>query len=367
MKRIFVAILVLVTLFTAASADGVWHYCDLCGREHSGTICPEQCIDPCRENEVGHIHKWYDCPEYTVIDCWYCGEKTINHNANCCPNGDTVWNDKNGVFKTSQYRNEDGARTPTYCTYCEHYGYHFPSECKKAPKPTKTPKPTNTPRPTVHVHTKATLTSTPVREWVKSSNVCYRETIYITTYCTTCDEVISTKQDVHASSHYFGDDRACDYCGYYKECSHTSGITEYKELVRIEVIGTSRHCRIFFYDYEEVCNECNTVIAAYTESVEADHGYYNGVCVNCGFVIKPTETATPVPTATPTSIVTSVSTATPTAKITLAPQFTVNPVYPTPNTQAGTFNDGTTEFRVAIVLIVTFAACAVIFFAFRKK
>jgi len=380
MKKFFVAILILVALFTVAHADGLWHYCDLCGREHSGTICPEQCIDPCSENEVGHIHKWYDCPEYIVTDCWHCGEMTIFHNANCCPEGNTIWNDIKGVFKTRKFKDEEGARLPTYCTYCEHYGYHTSTECKNAPKPTEipttkptaTPKPTNTPKPTEHVHTESTLTSHPQREWVKSNNVCYRETSYITVYCTTCNTVITTKESVSAFSHYFGKDRVCDYCEYGKECQHTECRTEYLGLVCVEELKTFSRCRNLVYGYEKVCDACNEVVASYSETVEDDHKYRDGKCINCGFVIRTQETATPIPTTTP--IVTSVPTATiaptaiPTAEITVVPPYTVRPISPTPSIEENAANNNSiTAVRVTIVLVVTLVACAVIFFAFKKK
>ena len=384
MKKFFVAILILMTLFTVSYADGVWHYCDLCGREHSGTICPEQCIDPCSENEAGHIHKWYDCPEYTVTECWHCGEQTISHNANCCPEGNTIWNDVKGVFKTRKFKDEEGARLPTYCTYCEHYGYHASTECKKAPKytntpkptatpttaPTKTPKPTNTPKPTEHVHTEAVLKSNPQHEWVKTSDVCYRATSYVTVYCTTCNTVISTQENVEAFSHYFGNDRVCDYCEYGKECQHTKYTTEYLGLVCVEEFKTFSRCRNLVYGYQEVCNACDKVIHSYSETVEDDHKYRDGECVNCGFVIRSNETATLVPTATPTPVVTSAPTATPipTAEITLVPPFTVRPSSTTPIIEADTpDNNSVMWIRVAIVLAVTFVACGVIFFAFKKK
>ena len=385
MKKFFVAILVLVSLFTLAYADGVWHYCDLCGREHSGTICPEQCIDPCLENEAGRIHKWYECPEYTVTECWHCGERTILHNANCCPDGNTVWNDVKGVFKSRKYKDEEGARLPVYCTYCEHYGYHNSNECKNAPKytntpkptttptikPTSTPKPTNTPKPTVHVHTEATLNSTPERKWIKSADICYQEISYVTKYCTTCNTVISTNEKVQSFSHYFGNDSVCNYCEYSKECSHKEYVTKNLGIVCVEEFKTYSHCRDLVYGYEKICKACNKVIASYSETVEDTHKYRDGKCTNCGFVIQSKETATPVVTAKPVSTATPnatyVPTATPVQEITMSPSYTASPISPTPIIEVSTSaNDSDVWIKVAIIAAVTIIICVAIISGSRK-
>jgi len=302
MKKILATLLLVVLVFSVsmAYADGKWHYCKTCGREHSGTMCPEQCINECELNKKGVIHKWYECPYRTIGICWHCGEETEIHNENCCPTGKTIWNDYTGTFKTGDYAHEEGAQTPRFCKYCGYYGYHDANVCLNRPVE-------EVPTLPEHVHEFVSKTFTE-SEVIGSKEICEWETTYTTTYCETCRLLASDYADSKKIDHSFKNG-ICVNCGFEKEpiitvnqipstpqpiytplptealkaCAHEKvySVTEWSKVV----YDNKDYCHIAEKKHD-VCYYCGEVVETYTPEEFNLHNFEGGICQECGYTKK---------------------------------------------------------------------------------
>lgn len=315
---VFCLVSIVILLGISALADGQWHYCDICGREHSGTKCPEECQNECNQNQKGEHHKWHHCEERVISECWYCGEPTINHYENCCPEGAVIWNDIKGTFRNSKYSDEEGARLPQYCKYCEHYGYHHETECLNNPnaqRPTATPTPTATPKPT--------STATPVAcrheevagystllwtQVIATEDNCLNQKVRYDVICKACGEIVSTREETGSTSHNMQNGR-CVTCGFAKvvatatpvACQHEE-IAGHVTVLWTNVIASEKTCLHQGKRFDVICKVCGEVVSTSEVLERTEHNIQNGRCVICGFskvVASPTMSPTLAPTMAP--------------------------------------------------------------------
>lgn len=300
MKKVLAVLFLMVLVFSVsmASADGKWHYCDLCARQHSGTICPEQCINECELNAKGVIHKWYDCPYRTISTCWYCGEETEIHNENCCPNGEIIWSDYSGTFKSKDFAHEEGARYPRFCKYCGYYGYHDEEQCRNRPievAPTL---------PGGYVHDFKISTSV-VTDLIGSEDVCRWETARTITYCETCRLIVSEYVDTNEIGHDF-DGKKCVECGFKRKkssaitnnpstpqpistptptpiqvaCGHN--VTYPYTVSQSVLYDNETYCHIVSH-LQDVCVDCGNIVEEHTPEEFNMHDFAGGICQECGY------------------------------------------------------------------------------------
>jgi len=402
MKKILVLVIALmVSLCSIAFAAGNMQHCDLCGREHAGTRCPEACQNDCVWNIEGVTHKWYDCPEYIVTSCWYCGDTSGIHNANTCPNGEVFWNDIKGTFRAIEYKGEEGTRLPEFCEFCDYYGYHSSSECvnnpnPSKPEPTKTPKPTNSPKPTkTPIATKlptwennfcdhsnlSTKYSDVISVKNMTSEYCQVKKYKVVLICTNCDyETEETREE--KIPHQFTDGECC-ICGYGSNgptlnnwtpndstndktpsskpstCTHEGSTTLFR--VGNYWYENGGNVCIEYYNQEIYCNKCNTTVETKVIDTELEHKFSKGKCLRCD-AIKPEEaTPSPSPSPAPTS----------TPDFSWLEDVEVNPTFP-PNLQ-----DSVTEQQpetasnytwiIVIAMVVAVILICFIYKRFRRR
>lgn len=334
MKKILTLVLVLtmtVVACTVAFASGSWHYCNLCGREHSGEKCPEACWNDCAQNRAGNEHKWYDCEEYVASRCLFCGKESTDHNDNSCPEGGTYWNDIDGVFKDAAwYTGAEGERKPVYCSFCGYYGYHFETECLKNPNRTTVVPATATPEPTVEPTAEPTVVATEAPcthgntyistflsySTEKTEQYCYFIRYTNDVVCNDCHAILKQYETTDWKEHDIRDGK-CVSCGYVAyvvtatatptpqptvystgKCNHTN-IKRYTSSGYTYGVRNDGTC-YSSHDVTTKCKDCGEVLNIDAQIIESEHRVEaNGVCRNCGLGSLESVSATVAPTQTP--------------------------------------------------------------------
>jgi len=291
MKKFLVLVLALVILGSVALADGSVHECDLCGRRHAGTLCPEACQNDCSLEEV---HYWYNCPDLIIAACWHCHDDSGNHYANVCPDGEVFWNDLKGCFRSIEHAGEAGTRLPRYCSNCGYYGYHNTSECVNdynSTNPETTKKPNEDSCSTHYFD-------------IEYQEVVYQENMtgkycQVTEYCNhlVCDSCgyEDEETDENRVAHEIKNGRCC-ICGYTRngweaniseetreesvtsDCQHKYTTEFYVGVAWYEDGGNVCLRNI---NFEVVCDRCGEVLDEDVEVDKKEHFMIDGVCKNC--------------------------------------------------------------------------------------